>query len=283
MIAPQTSMAPGPSHDSVRANQLIEAGLWLRLGGDDDGARSLFERALDHDPGNRRARECLGLARAASMPVLQTPHPSLEVSVILLDDAQAEAHAAAMEEHSITADVIAFLSEDAASPVLESEPLEGEPFDDMPLIDARPASESVPVLEAEPEPEVDVSGELALLLQGVEDLLGLGDPTSALALLAKAEQLSPGDPRLGVARERCERANQAALEAKLGDLKRVPVLKLRMAELMRLSLDPRTGFLLSRIDGHMSFEALFSVSGMSRSETVRVLVQLMDRDIITLK
>jgi hypothetical protein len=262
MIAPHTAMGPGPSHDAIRANQLIEAGLWLRLGGDAEGARTLFVRALQHDPANRRAQEWL--ARSGQVQP-QTPHPSLEVSVILLDDEMADSHAAEMQGHSITADVLAFLSEDAAERVLEAEP----------------ALEAEPVLEA--EPPVDPVRGVTLLLQGVEELLGLGDPTSAMGLLGNAEQRSPGDPRLGRARERCERAHQAFLEAKLGDLKRVPVLKLRMAELMRLSLDARTGFLLSRIDGRLSYEALFSVSGMSRPETVRVLVQLLDKDIITLK
>ena len=121
------------------------------------------------------------------------------------------------------------------------------------------------------------------LLVGVEDLLALGDVSSAVELLGKAEQLAPGDARLASARERCGRVQQAALEAKLGNLKRVPTLKLRMAELMKLNLDPRAGFLLSRIDGSLSFEALFSVSGMSRLDTLRVLAQLLDQDIIAIR
>jgi hypothetical protein len=52
---------------------------------------------------------------------------------------------------------------------------------------------------------------------------------------------------------------------------------------MKLSLDPRAGFLLSRIDGSLSFEALFSVSGMSRLDTLRVLAQLLDQDIIAIR
>jgi hypothetical protein len=132
-------------------------------------------------------------------------------------------------------------------------------------------------------PPVDPRREVATLLQGVEDLLSLGDPSSAMELVLKAEVLVPGDARLASARERCLRAQQAALEAKLGDLKRVPVLKLRMAELMRLSLDPRAGFLLSRIDGQLSYEALFSVSGMSRLDTLRVLAHLLDQDIIAVR
>src|SRR5580765_2590522 len=42
-----------------RASQLVEAGLWLRLSGDHEGARRLFEQALKLDPGNARARQLL--------------------------------------------------------------------------------------------------------------------------------------------------------------------------------------------------------------------------------
>jgi hypothetical protein len=137
----------------------------------------------------------------------------------------------------------------------------------------------LPILVVRPEPVQEVS----TLLQGVQDLLSLGDVSSALELLRKAEQLSPGDARVAAARERWARQQQAAWEERLGDLKRVPTLKLRMADLMKLSLDPRAGFLLSRIDGRLSFEALFAVSGMSRPDTMRVLVQLLDQDIIAVR
>jgi hypothetical protein len=45
---------------SARANQLLEAGLWLKMSGDIDGARRLFEQALKIDPDSIRARELLG-------------------------------------------------------------------------------------------------------------------------------------------------------------------------------------------------------------------------------
>ena len=45
---------------SARANQLLEAGLWLKMSGDLAGARKLFEQALKLDPDSIRARELLG-------------------------------------------------------------------------------------------------------------------------------------------------------------------------------------------------------------------------------
>src|SRR5687768_15103698 len=52
-----------------RAAQLLEAGLWLQMSGDVEGARRLFEQALKLDPTNARARELL------SAPVAGSPVP----------------------------------------------------------------------------------------------------------------------------------------------------------------------------------------------------------------
>ena len=352
MIAPQASPGLDPGHDVLRANQLIEAGLWLHLGGDAAGARNLFMRALKHDPDNRRAREWLTkgegaratgpvtaapppavrpMSLASVPPLVSEPQPALEVSVVVLDEEEVASDASGRH---ITADVLAFLSEPeplklaapvAARPVAPAPvaakavlpaPVAARPAVPAPVaakavapVAARPvapapvAAKAVAPVAAQavtpapvaarpitapartpaPVPQAAPRQELPTLLQGVEDLLALGDVTSAMELLRKAEQLAPGDARLASARERCVRQLQASLEAKLGDLKRVPTLKLRMAELMKLSLDPRAGFLLSRIDGSLSFEALFSVSGMSRLDTLRVLARLLDQDIIAIR
>ena len=44
---------------SARASQLVEAGMWLQMSGDRDGARRLFEEALRLDPQHARAQELL--------------------------------------------------------------------------------------------------------------------------------------------------------------------------------------------------------------------------------
>jgi len=287
MIAPQAAIGidPGPSRDVLRANQLIEAGLWLRLGGDDEGARRLFMRALSHDPTNRRAKEWL----AKSAPVrpvadVSASHPDAEVSIVLLDEVAA-ANALAPGP-GITADVLDFLAEGS-----EPEPAPAPRLEVAPKPEPKPvrppvrALTPVPVLGqglavAQVAPPVR---QVTLLLQGVEELLSLGDATSALELLGKAEEQAPGEPRVAAARERSQRAQQAALEAKLGDLKRVPTVRPSPKELMQLKLDPRAGFVLSRLDGRMSCEAVFTVSGMSRLDTLRVLAQLLDQDVITLR
>ncbi len=60
----------GQTAVSARTNQLLEAGLWLKMSGDLDGARRLFEQALKLDPDSIRARELLGdpAAEVEAMP-----------------------------------------------------------------------------------------------------------------------------------------------------------------------------------------------------------------------
>ncbi|HSP77157.1 MAG TPA: hypothetical protein VLQ93_01415 [Myxococcaceae bacterium] len=227
-----------------QAHLLVEAGLWLRMEGDHQGARRLFARALEQEPANRQAQQGLARSEEALAPS-RKPSP-FEVPLAELREA----------------------------PPPEPRPITLSTFD-------------VIVEEDEEEPEVIVTSmpdpeqELTTLLQGVEELLRLGDVASAQELLARAEQLVPGEPRLGPARARCEQAVQASLEAKLGDLRRVPRMALPPQELMKLSLAPREGFVLSRIDGRISYEALFSVSGMPRLETLRALAHLLEVGAIT--
>ena len=71
-----------------RAIQLVEAGLWLRMSGDLEGARRLFEQALRLDPGCERARELLGTKPAAveAMPeeLLHVPNSSTNLFAVPL-------------------------------------------------------------------------------------------------------------------------------------------------------------------------------------------------------
>src|SRR5215468_2581734 len=51
-----------------RARKLVEAGVWLRISGDHEGARRLFEQALLLDPTNVRARQLLEAPASAPLP-----------------------------------------------------------------------------------------------------------------------------------------------------------------------------------------------------------------------
>lgn len=66
-----------------------------------------------------------------------------------------------------------------------------------------------------------------------------------------------------------------------GNLDKVPVLAAPLAELTRRPLDTRAAFLLSRIDGTLTFEEILDVAGMGRLEACRHLAHLLWRGIIS--
>jgi hypothetical protein len=130
-------------------------------------------------------------------------------------------------------------------------------------------------------PEVSKADEVALLLRGARDLIDLDDHTGAMELIVKAESLAPGDPEVISLRERSEKTLLAMFESKLGHLEKLPRVLLKDDEIIWLNLDHRAGFVLAQIDGSVTFEDLFAVSGMSRIDTARILAQLVDEGVIS--
>src|SRR5205823_11565164 len=112
-------------------------------------------------------------------------------------------------------------------------------------------------------------------------LLGLDDHTGAMDLILKAQELAPDDTEVQALRERSERTLEAMFESKLGKLTHSPRVKLKDDEIIWLNLDHRAGFVLAQIDGSVTFEDLFAVSGMSRLDTARFLAQLVEEGVIS--
>lgn len=123
--------------------------------------------------------------------------------------------------------------------------------------------------------------EIQTLLRGARDLLALDDHSGAMDLITRAQELAPGDPDVAALRERSEDTLQVIFESKLGDLGRTPRVKLKDDEVIWLNLDHRAGFVLAQIDGSVTFEDIFSVSGMSRLDTARILAQLVEEGVIS--
>jgi HD-GYP domain-containing protein (c-di-GMP phosphodiesterase class II) len=64
-------------------------------------------------------------------------------------------------------------------------------------------------------------------------------------------------------------------------LSRVAVLQVPMKEITRLSLDPKSGFVLSRVDGATPLDMLIDMCGMPREEAARILGNLAKRGIVS--
>jgi hypothetical protein len=68
---------------------------------------------------------------------------------------------------------------------------------------------------------------------------------------------------------------ERAFEGYVGPATGVPVTAMSPGALTGQDLDHRAGFLLSRIDGHMSIDALLDIASMPRFETLRILASLL--------
>jgi hypothetical protein len=94
------------------------------------------------------------------------------------------------------------------------------------------------------------------------------------------------DPDSAITQKLIHRHQPAILDVYqryLGDLGRRPALAIPMHELSNQKLDIRAAFLLSRIDGSLSFEEILDVAGMQRSEAFRHLSILVLRGILEVR
>ena len=69
-------------------------------------------------------------------------------------------------------------------------------------------------------------------------------------------------------------------ESKIGDFEQVPQVLISNEQVIWLNLNHRAGFILSQIDGSVSYEDIISLSGMPRLDTVRILSQLLADSVI---
>jgi hypothetical protein len=125
------------------------------------------------------------------------------------------------------------------------------------------------------------STDVETLLSGARELLELDDHSGAMELILKAQAVAPNDPAVTALRDKSESTLLAMYESKLGSLEAMPKVKLKDDEVIWLNLDHRAGFVLAQIDGTVSFDDLFAVSGMSRLDTARILAQLVDEGVIS--
>ena len=97
------------------------------------------------------------------------------------------------------------------------------------------------------------------------------------------ERLLDADPENVEAKRLLQRNRdslQVIYDARLGDLEQVPVVQVPQHEIVWHKLDHRAGFLLSRIDGLLSYSDILDISGMGRFETCRILAQLIEEGVV---
>ena len=146
---------------------------------------------------------------------------------------------------------------------------------------ARPKSNDPMALIDEPRTPGS-AGAIEQMLRQARELLAFADHSGALERVEQVLVLAPSHTEALALRARCEATLTSMFESKLGDLSARPKLKLRPDEVIWLNLDHRAGFVLAQIDGQISLDDIFDLSGMSRLDTARILAQLVEEKVIDL-
>ena len=170
----------------------------------------------------------------------------------------------------------------------EPAPADAEPSADVPS-EARSAvgpaeDDGLPIDEPV---EYSASGAVAVAPQSPAEILKEGqrryqlhDFAGALELLERlpAEAAEAAEARNLIASSR--RQMLKMYESKIGDFDQLPRVLINSEEVIWLNLDHRMGFILSQIDGTVTYEDIISLSGMPRLDTVRILAQLLNDKVI---
>jgi tetratricopeptide (TPR) repeat protein len=127
-----------------------------------------------------------------------------------------------------------------------------------------------------PAPRSDVD----VWMEGARELFALGDFSGSLEMIEKILKVDPNHSEAWAYLRQNESTLIAMYESKLGSMGSVPRLAIKPEEVMWLNLDHRAGFLLAQIDGTVSFEDLFALSGLPRLDTAKILATLLNDGVI---
>jgi tetratricopeptide (TPR) repeat protein len=227
--------------------ELLDQGVKAYTRGDTPEAERSWKQALQIDPGNERARAYLRQVRGekpARAPAPVAPAP--------WDAGPANAPTVVVEEG-------AGLDLGAVDETSDIRPL---------VADQRPP--------ARPPPAGDVAG----WMEGARELFALGDFSGSLELIERILRVDPAHAEARAYLRQNESTLVAMYESKLGPLGTRPRLAIHPEEVMWLNLDHRSGFLLAQIDGTVSYEDMFALSGLPRLDTARILASLVAEGVI---
>lgn len=167
----------------------------------------------------------------------------------------------------------------------DAEDLDASPQRENPFAHEAPtgvrhaAVESSFVLEEVSVAEDSAGPNLSAILLEARRLYENGDFEQSMDIVQKVLSREKNDEAFALKQAIEGELERSELD-KLGSLAKVPNLKVSMNEIPTLDLDHRAGFLLSQIDGMMTFEDLLELSSMSRYETLTVLSDLVEKDVI---
>jgi hypothetical protein len=107
-----------------------------------------------------------------------------------------------------------------------------------------------------------------------------GDWISARAIADKVLAYDPTDLDAHACVETCTQRMRESYEVRLGARNRVLRIAVPDQWIAEMALDPRVAYLMSRIDGVSSIDAILDISGMSEAEGMQVLVELLEEGVL---
>lgn len=117
----------------------------------------------------------------------------------------------------------------------------------------------------------------------MNDRMELGDYSGALEIAEEILRATPDNIGAKAVAETCRTVLRQMYAARIGPLERVPVVMVPRDQLRWLSIDHKAGFVLSLVDGVSSLEMIIDVSGMPELDTLRILSELAQQRIISLR
>jgi len=164
-----------------------------------------------------------------------------------------------------------------------------EPVEELPapaapppeLVQA-PAAEPVETLPPPAAPAMDEAApEENPLFQGALDLFEAGEYSEALSLIERVLAAEPDDQEADALRERVREALLGQYKARIGALSETPRVDVPDGDLVWLNLDPRAAFLLSRVDGILTFEEIIDLSNLDAFTANKLLHDFLQEGLIS--
>lgn len=119
------------------------------------------------------------------------------------------------------------------------------------------------------------------LLEEAEQLVEQEQFDSAHDLVQSILDRNPNSERARSLLSEIERERGPSEPVELGSLDEVPERNLGLDEIQETDLDHRAGFVLSLVDGELTFEDILDLSSMPRSETLEVLSKMLEKSVIS--
>lgn len=253
---------PASAQAQSEARRLIDLGLSFYGRGEIESAARIWIAARNLDPHNARAQRYLDHV---------SEHDALGVEGLAPAGFELLRAQPEMPGPPRPNDVPDYIP----NPPEATTPAAMSPFAPTQALASQHAPEAPP-----PPPPLDPDPVIAAALAALRECIGRDDFSGAIEASERVLERAPSHAEALSVRARATENLIQLLEAKVGDLSAIPSLRIPADEVIWLNLNHREGFILSQIDGVMSYEDILDVCGMPRLEALRVLAHLVTDKVI---